>query len=71
MSSRTIKLDMKNLLDRKKIFCDKTTSNAKDNITSLIKRDQLVYSKNVKYTYLKNDPNTPLLCYYKAKKIKK
>lgn len=71
MSSRTIKLDMKYLLDRKKIFCDKTTSNAKDNITSLIKRDQLVYSKNVKYTYLKNDPNTPLLCYYKAKKNKK
>jgi len=71
MSSRKVKLDMKYLLDKKKIFCDNTTSNSKDNITTLIKRNQLVYSKNVKYTYLKNDPNTPLLCYYKAKKIKK
>jgi hypothetical protein len=71
MSSRQVKLDMKYLLDKKKIFCDNTTSNSKDNITSLIKRNQLVYSKNVKYTYLKNDPNTPLLCYYKAKKNKK
>lgn len=71
VSSNKITLDIPKLLKNKKEYCKILKSNKKNNITSLVELNQLVKSNNIKYNYLKNDSNTPLLCFYKKKEKKK
>tara|TARA_B000000441_G_C21639746_1_gene288548 strand:- start:524 stop:721 length:198 start_codon:yes stop_codon:yes gene_type:complete len=59
---------MSKQIKEKKRMCNIIKSNKKNNITELIKLNQLVKSNTVKYNYLKTDKNTPLLCYYKKKR---
>lgn len=65
-----IKLDIPKLLNEKKKICKKIKSNDIYNISKL--NSQIVKSNNkiLKQSYLENDKNTSLLCYYKKKKIK-
>ena len=51
-------------------MCNIIKSDNKNNITSLLSKNQLVKSNIYKYNYLKNDKKTPLLCFYASKKKK-
>ena len=70
ISSKKINLDIPKLVDYKKKMCNIIKSDNKNNITSLLSKNQLVKSNKYKYNYLKNDKNTPLLCFYASKKKK-
>ena len=70
ISSRKINLDIPKLVNYKKQMCNIIKSDNKNNITSLLSKNQLVKSNKYKYNYLKNDKNTPLLCFYASKKKK-
>jgi hypothetical protein len=70
ISSKKINLDIPKLVDYKKKMCNIIKSYNKNNITSLILKNQLITSNVYKHNYLKNDKNTPLLCFYDSKKKK-
>ena len=70
ISSRKINLNIPKLVNHKKQMCNIIKSDNKNNITSLLSKNQLVKSNKYKYNYLKNDKNTPLLCFYASKKKK-
>lgn len=68
ISENKIILNIPKLIDYKIKLCNKIVSNNKKNITAL--SSQFVKSNKYKYNYLEDDKNTPLLCFYKKKKIK-
>lgn len=70
VSFKKINLDIPNLVKYKKKICKIITSDNKKNITSLLLKNQLVKSDIYKHNYLKNDKNTPLLCFYAISKKK-
>lgn len=70
ISTRKMNLDIPKLVEHKKKMCSIIKSDNKSNITSLISKNQLVKSNVHKYNYLKNDKDTPLLCFYASKKKK-
>jgi len=70
ISTRKMILDIPKLVEHKKKMCSIIKSDNKTNITSLISKNQLVKSNVHKYNYLKNDKDTPLLCFYASKKKK-
>jgi len=70
ISSKKINLNIPKLVDYKKKMCNIIKSYNKNNITSLISKNQLIKSNVYKHNYLKNDKDTPLLCFYACKKKK-
>jgi hypothetical protein len=70
ISDKKIELNIPLLINEKNRYCKILKSNRKDNISSLISLNQLVKSNNLKYKYLNNDLDTPLLCFYKKKQFK-
>tara|TARA_Y100000389_G_scaffold133343_1_gene130862 strand:+ start:485 stop:2020 length:1536 start_codon:yes stop_codon:yes gene_type:complete len=70
ISSKKINLNIPKLVDYKKKMCNIIKSYNKNNITSLISKNQLIKSNVYKHNYLKNDKDTPLLCFYASKKKK-
>tara|TARA_B110001450_G_scaffold22249_1_gene19904 strand:+ start:3607 stop:5130 length:1524 start_codon:yes stop_codon:yes gene_type:complete len=70
ISDKKIELNIPLLINEKKKYCKILKSNRKDNISALISLNQLVKSNTIKFKYLENDKNTPLLCFYKKKHIK-
>jgi len=70
ISDKKIELNIPLLINQKNKYCKILKSNRKDNITALISLNQLVKSTKLNYKYLNNDPNTPLLCFYKKKQLK-
>lgn len=71
VSEKKIKLNIPELIKDKNKYCKILKSNRKDNITALISLNQLVKSNKLKHNYLINDKDTPLLCFYKKKNLKK
>lgn len=71
VSSKKINLDIPKLVDYKKKMCSIIKTDNKNNITTLIAKNQLIKSNLYKHDYdLKNDKDTPLLCFYASKKKK-
>lgn len=70
ISDKKIELNIPVLINQKQKYCKILKSNRKDNISALISLNQLVKSNTVKFKYLENDKDTPLLCFYKKKHIK-
>lgn len=68
MPSKKITLNIPKLINEKKQTCKIIKSDSKKNISSLIMKNQLVKSNIYKYNYLKDDKDTPLLCFYKKTK---
>ena len=69
VSTEKIKLNIPKLLKEKEEICKIVVNKSENNINNLIKLNQLIISKSIKYNYI-NIKNTPLLCYYNKKKIK-
>lgn len=69
VSTEKIKLNIPKLLKEKEEICKIVVNKSENNINNLIKLNQLIISKSIKYNYI-NKKNTPLLCYYNKKKLK-
>jgi len=68
ISSKKINLNIPKLVDYKNKMCNIIKSYNNNNISSLISKNQLIKSNVYKHNYLKNDKDTPLLCFYASKK---
>lgn len=69
VSSEKLKLNIPKLLKEKEQMCKILVNKSENNIENLIKLNQLIISKSVKYNYI-NNIEVPLLCYYNKKEIK-